>query len=67
MSKSYKSYTDENGRVDFFDGQAPLHTTDVVIRLQDLSDENDALRRRIKNMRDKLIKFAEKELSDEFN
>jgi len=58
MSKQYSSLSNANGVVYFYEGGRLLHSTDVVSQLQDLSDDNDSLRRRLESLSTQVIEFG---------
>lgn len=48
----------------FCDGEK-MSMVDVCSKLSDLQHENERLKQRISNIRDKMIRFAEKELTSD--
>lgn len=62
-SNPYHLDDDENGEQVIFRGMKPMSKTQTVGELSDLYYENQKLKQRLKNLRDELIRFAEKELS----
>ena len=65
MSKCpYHLNDNEEGEQTIYMRQKPMSNVKIVSELSDLYYENERLKQRLSNLREKLVRFVEKEVSD---
>jgi hypothetical protein len=65
MSEPYRLDDNEEGEQTIYRWSKPMSLAETVCELSDIYEENQRLKQRFNNLRDKLIRFAEKEVGDE--
>lgn len=60
----YEGMSIDEERFEIYRDGDPLSMVEIISDLNDLQHENDRLKQRLANLRDKTIRFAEKEMRD---
>lgn len=60
----YEGMSIDEERFEIYRDGDPLSMVEIISDLNDLQHENDRLKQRLANLRDKTIRFAQKEMRD---